>query len=99
MLRKIQCFKEDDLHLHLGSRPCRFGRGEFALVTGLNFSSGPSETDLKKHLTSDRLIKEYFNDEETVKIMHLEAALKNCIVVEDAYKLGLCFFVEGVSLA
>ncbi|XP_062076473.1 uncharacterized protein LOC133781482 [Humulus lupulus] len=99
MLRKIQCFKEDELHLHLGSRPCRFGRGEFALVTGLNFSSGPSETDLKKHLTSDRLIKEYFNDEETVKLMHLEAALKNCTIVEDAYKLGLCFFVEGVLLA
>ena len=33
MLRKIQCFKEDELHLHLGSRPCRFGRSEFALVT------------------------------------------------------------------
>ncbi|XP_062088270.1 uncharacterized protein LOC133794859 [Humulus lupulus] len=70
--------------------------GEFALVMGLDFSTFPSPEELEGRNLSDRLIKEYFNDTEKVKLSQVDHAFKTCTVVEDVYKLGLCLFVEGV---
>ncbi|XP_062107687.1 uncharacterized protein LOC133818677 [Humulus lupulus] len=73
--------------------------GEFALVTGLNFSTFSSPKELEEHNLSDRLIKEYFNDAEKVKLSQVDHAFKTCTVVENVYKLGLCLLVEGVMNA
>ncbi|XP_062112252.1 uncharacterized protein LOC133823469 [Humulus lupulus] len=96
LLRKIASNNEDEVHFFLGSKSCRFGMGEFALVTGLDFSAFPSPEELEGRNLSDRLIKEYFNDAEKVKLSQVDHAFKTCTVVEDVYKLGLCLFVEGV---
>ncbi|XP_062080099.1 uncharacterized protein LOC133784842 [Humulus lupulus] len=96
MLRKIASQKEDEVHFLLGSKTCRFGVGEFAMVTGLNFSYAPSQAELDEHLTSDRLINEYYDDAEKVKLLQLENAFKTFTMVEDVYKLGICLLVEGV---
>ncbi|XP_062110870.1 uncharacterized protein LOC133822513 [Humulus lupulus] len=96
LLRKIANNNEDEVHFFLGSKSCRFGMGEFALVTGLDFSAFPSPEELEGRNLSDRLIKEYFNDAEKVKLSQVDHAFKTCTVVEDVYKLGLCLFVEGV---
>ncbi|XP_062098825.1 uncharacterized protein LOC133804699 [Humulus lupulus] len=96
LLRKIASNNEDEVHFFLGSKFCRFGMGEFALVTGLNFSTFPSLEELEERNLSDRLIKEYFNDAEKVKLSQVDHAFKTCTVVEDVYKLGLCLLVEGV---
>ncbi|XP_062079592.1 uncharacterized protein LOC133784102 [Humulus lupulus] len=96
LLRKIASNNEDEVHFFLGSKSCRFGMGKFALVTGLDFSAFPSPEELEGRNLSDRLIKEYFNDAEKVKLSQVDHAFKTCTVVEDVYKLGLCLFVEGV---
>ncbi|XP_062116544.1 uncharacterized protein LOC133830574 [Humulus lupulus] len=95
-LRKIASNSEDEVHFFLGSKSCRFGMGEFALVTGMNFSTFPSLEELEGHNLSNRLIKEYFNDAEKVKLSQVDHAFKTCTIVEDAYKLGLCLLVDGV---
>ena len=96
LLRKISTKSDEEVHFLLGTKTCRFGLGEFALVTGLNFGAGPSQAELEEHLSCDRLVTDYFNDAEKVKLSQLQVAFNNCTVVEDVYKLGLCFFVEGV---
>ncbi|XP_062086973.1 G-type lectin S-receptor-like serine/threonine-protein kinase At1g61550 [Humulus lupulus] len=96
LLRKIASNNEDEVHFFLGSKSCRFGMGEFALVMGLDFSAFPSPEELEGRNLSDRLIKEYFNDAEKVKLSQVDHAFKTCTVVEDVYKLGVCLFVEGV---
>ena len=83
----------------MGNNLCRFGVMEFALVTSLNFGKMSSADNLKEHLTNDRIGKECFNCEVKVSFGKLEDALKECTDPEDAFKLGLCYLIEGVLYA
>ena len=95
MLRKVESKKPEEGQFYLGNTLCRFGIAEFALVTGLNFGKSPSPDELKEHLSSDRIIQEYFNGDSKVSFGQLEDALKASTNPEDAFKLGLCYLIEG----
>ena len=96
MLTKIHTDLQNEVHFCLGTKKCRFGVEEFALVTGLNFGPGSSQAELDEQLKCNRLLTYYFSGLEKVKFMQLTAAFDACQVVDDIYKLGLCVFVEGV---
>ncbi|XP_062083121.1 uncharacterized protein LOC133789317 [Humulus lupulus] len=101
LLRRIKSLQEDELHFLIGSTPCKFGVHEFALVTGLNCSCPPLAIELQPHLTSSRIIETYFNVQSNkyIKFLMLERAFTMCDQVEDLWKLGLVYFVEGVLMA
>ena len=80
------------MQIHVGGKNLRFGIGEFALITGLNLGEDPRE-DVPH---STRLAKTYLNDNASVRSQELNDAFIGCIEEEDAWKLGLCYFVDGV---
>ena len=96
MLRKVESKKPEEGQFYLGNTLCRFGIAEFVLVTRLNFGKSPSPDELKEHLSSDQIIHEYFNGYSKVSFGQLEDALKASTNPEDAFKLGLCYLIEGV---
>lgn len=94
MLRKINVSENKcEVHFLFGKKTCRFGKEEFCLITGLNYTKRPSEVEMKKHVFEDnRLIREYFNSKQTIPLSLLLDAINKCDNVEDLYKLGLCYF-------
>ena len=69
----------------------KFEIGEYALITGLNFGSYPEEVP---HNT--RLVFTHLNSNSVVKSHELEATFTACTDNEDAWKLGLVYFIDGV---
>ncbi|XP_060966508.1 uncharacterized protein LOC133034956 [Cannabis sativa] len=65
-MHKIKSDKDDEVHFYIAKKRCRFGRTEFALVTGLNLLRGPTEAEVSERATSDRLIVEYFNGDPSI---------------------------------
>ena len=63
LLRKVRTDTDvDEVRFKLGTKSCRFGVGEFALVTGLNFGAGPSQAELEERLQHHTLVNFYFNE-------------------------------------
>ncbi|KAM6586667.1 hypothetical protein CsatA_009272 [Cannabis sativa] len=103
MLHKMKVDAQEELRMrfYVGRKEVRFGVLEFALITGLDFSSGPTEEEKATQVArsgSDRLINKYFNWSDSVKTEALQDRFTNCQNPEDLYKLGLCLFVESVLL-
>ncbi|XP_060958272.1 uncharacterized protein LOC115696517 [Cannabis sativa] len=103
MLHKMKVDAQEELRMrfYVGRKEVRFGVLEFALITGLDFSSGPTEEEKAAQVArsgSDRLINRYFNRSDSVKTEALQLQFTNCQNPEDLYKLGLCLFVESVLL-
>ncbi|XP_060965282.1 uncharacterized protein LOC115723646 [Cannabis sativa] len=103
MLHKMKVDAQEELRMrfYVGRKEVRFGVLEFALITGLDFSSGPTEEEKAAQVArsgSDRLINKYFNRSDSVKTEALQLQFTNCQNPEDLYKLGLCLFVESVLL-
>ncbi|XP_062100050.1 uncharacterized protein LOC133805919 [Humulus lupulus] len=57
----VESKKAEEGHFYLGNILCKFGFAEFAPVTGMNFGNTPSPDELREHLSSDRIIHEYFD--------------------------------------
>ncbi|XP_060965676.1 uncharacterized protein LOC133034581 [Cannabis sativa] len=95
-MHKIKSDKDDEVHFYIAKKRCRFGRTEFALVTGLNLLRGPTEAEVSERATSDRLIVEYFNGDPSISIGRLRSVFESCTEKDDCYKLGLVLFVMGV---
>ncbi|KAM6598051.1 hypothetical protein CsatA_008575 [Cannabis sativa] len=95
-MHKIKSDKDDEVHFYIAKKRCRFGRTEFALVTGLNLLRGPTEAEVSERATSDRLIVEYFNGDPSISIGRLRNVFESCTEKDDCYKLGLVLFVMGV---
>ena len=81
---------------YISKKLTRFSIGEFALITGLSFAETPSVADIEEHLSDDHLVSEYFADARKITFAALESRLQECEDPEDAFKLGLCYVVEGV---
>ena len=70
----------------------KFDIGEFTLITRLNFGAY-----LDKEVShSTCLVSTYFNDSSIVRSYELKAGFFACNNKEDAWKLGLVYFVDGV---
>ncbi|XP_062098443.1 uncharacterized protein LOC133804297 [Humulus lupulus] len=80
----------------MGNTLCRFGIAKFALVTRLNFGNTLSPDELREHLSSDRIIQEHLNGDSKFSFGQLEDALKASTNPEDAFKLSLCYLIEGI---
>lgn len=52
--------KDDEIIFKFGKEPCRFGQLAYALITGMSMLDGPGSEEEKQHLTSHRLVSEYF---------------------------------------
>ena len=75
-----------------GGKPLKFGISEYALITRLN--CGPY---LKEKVPKNiRLVDKYLNNSSNVRSQELELAFAGCSDKEDAWKLGLVHFVDGV---
>ena len=61
------------------------------MITGLNFSLYPEEVP-----HSTRPISTHLNNSSIVKSHELEAAFTGCTDKDDAWKLGLVYFIDGV---
>ena len=97
LLRKIHPTKRGEIHFGIGNKRVRFGRLEYALITGMSMEDGPSKEEQNER-RSDRLIKDYLNGVSNAKFDALISAFKTCQDPNDAYKLGLCVFVLGYLL-
>jgi len=97
LLRKIHPTKRGEIHFGIGNKRVRFGRLEYALITGMSMEDGPS-TEEQNDRRSDRLITDYLNDVSNVRFDVLINAFRTCQDPNDAYKLGLCVFVLGYLL-
>ncbi|XP_060970005.1 uncharacterized protein LOC133037172 [Cannabis sativa] len=96
-MHKIKSDKDDEVHFYIAKKRCRFGRTEFALVTGLNLLRGPTEAEVSERATSDRLIVEYFNGDPSIDVVvraaSLRVAPRRMIVTSWVWSL----FVMGVT--
>ena len=99
LLRMVKSRNPMELQFYIGDNNLRFGLGEFALITGLNFGKDPDEMKLKSMSASTRLRETYLNNEAMVRSGELEAAFVNCEEKEDVWKLGLCYLVDGLLMA
>ncbi|XP_062074839.1 uncharacterized protein LOC133778835 [Humulus lupulus] len=97
--KKVSEVKNDEVWFYVGKTETRFGRSEFGLITGLKMSGGPSTAELNTQCDYDRILRDYFNNAKRVDFKTLWLAFEACDVEDDAYKLGLCAFVEGVLLS
>ena len=61
------------------------------MITGLNFGSYPEEVP-----HSARLVSPHLNYSSIVKSHELEVAFTGCTDKEDAWKLELMYFINGV---
>ena len=69
----------------------KFRISEYALITWLNFGSYPEEVPHKT-----RLVSTHLNNNSIVKSHELKVAFTACSDKEDALKLGLVYFIDGV---
>ena len=69
----------------------KFGISEFTVITRLNFGLYPEEVPY-----STKLISTYLNDNSITKSHELEVAFTGCSDKDDAWKLGLVYFIDGV---
>ncbi|XP_062094138.1 uncharacterized protein LOC133800203 [Humulus lupulus] len=101
LLRKVKSPRGDEVHFLMGPNLCKFGVHEFAIMTGLSCSCPPLAADIQPHLTSSHLLDTYFNvePEKDIRFNMLEQAFSMCDVLDDLYKLGFVYFVEGILLA
>uniref|UniRef100_A0A803NK64 DUF1985 domain-containing protein n=1 Tax=Cannabis sativa TaxID=3483 RepID=A0A803NK64_CANSA len=95
-MHKIKSDKVDGMHFCIAKKRCRFSRVEFALVTGLNLLSGPTESKIEEKSTLDRLIVEYFNGDPSIGLGQLRSVFESCTEKDDAYKLKMVLFFMGV---
>ena len=70
----------------------KFGLGEYALITGLNCGPYPEE----KVPDNTRLVSTHLKNSSIVRSYELEAAFAACNNKDDAWKLSLVHFVDGV---
>ena len=84
--------EKNEIYFEIGRRSIKFGIGEFALITGLNFGLYLD----KEELYSTRLVFACLNDSSIVKSHELEATFVACSDNDDAWKLGLVYFIDGV---
>lgn len=99
LLRKVKSRNPGEMQFFIGDSSLRFGVGEFALITALNFGKEPDDVKYKSMTTSMRLRETYLNNEANVRSGELEAAFVNCEEKEDVWKLGLCYLVDGLLMA
>ena len=92
LLRKTKLGNKNKIHFEISRRFIKFRIGEFTLITWLNFGPYPD----KEVSHSTRLISTYLNDSNIVKSHELEAAFVACSDKDDAWKLDLVYFVDGV---
>ncbi|PON54470.1 hypothetical protein TorRG33x02_302530 [Trema orientale] len=98
LLRKVKSKNPAELQFFIGDSNLRFGLGEFALITTLNFGKEPDVGKYKSMTCSMRLRETYLNNKANVRSGELEAAFLNC-EEEDKWKLGLCYLVDGLLMA
>ncbi|PON62407.1 Ulp1 protease family, C-terminal catalytic domain containing protein [Parasponia andersonii] len=99
LLRKVKSQNPTELQFFIGDSNLRFGLGEFALITALNFAKDLDIVKYKSMSSSMRLRETYLNNAANVRSCELEAAFLNCEEKEDVWKLGLCYLVDGLLMA
>ncbi|PON57913.1 Ulp1 protease family, C-terminal catalytic domain containing protein [Parasponia andersonii] len=99
LLRKVKSKNPVELQFFIGDSTLRFGLGEFALITALNFSKDLDVVKYKSMSSSMRLRETYLNNKANVRSSELEAAFLNCEEKEDVRKLGFCYLVDGLLMA
>ena len=87
------------MNFFIGRKFLRFGLLGFALITRLNFGQYPNLAEITEMSMSRRLVETYMNGDVDMKVTDLENAFLSCEDVEDGWKLGLCYLVEGLLLA
>ncbi|XP_062094867.1 uncharacterized protein LOC133800816 isoform X2 [Humulus lupulus] len=100
LLWKVKSLRGDEVHFLMGPNLCKFWVHEFVIITDLSCSCPPLAADIQPHLTSSRLVDTYFSVEpkKDIKFNVLERAFSMCDILDDLYKLGLFYFVEGILL-
>ena len=91
LLRKIKSSSRNEIHFEVGGRPIKFRIGESTLITGLNFESYPKEVTPRT-----RLVSTHLNNSSIVKSHELEVVFTTCKDEEDAWKLSLVYFINGI---
>ena len=91
-MRKIKAGSGNEIQVVVGGGKLKFGIGEYALITGLNYGPYPEENVSK----NTRLVHKYLNKNSSVRSQELESAFASCSDKEYAWKLGLVYFVGGV---
>ncbi|XP_060969515.1 uncharacterized protein LOC115713230 [Cannabis sativa] len=95
---KVDTEKEDEVWFHVGRNDMRFGRIEFELITGLPMGSAPTDEEIHAK-SNDYLVRTYFEGKSSVQLDSLMLQLERCEDKDDAYKLGLIAFIEGVLVS
>ena len=91
-MKKIKLVSKNKIYFEIGGKFVKFGISEFALIIGLNFGPYPG----KEVPHSTMLVSTYLNDDNIVTSYELEVALVACSDKDDARKLGLVYFVDGI---
>ncbi|KAM6548176.1 hypothetical protein CsatB_019852 [Cannabis sativa] len=95
---KVDTEKEDEVWFHVGRNDMRFRRIKFGLITGLPMGSAPTDEEIHAK-SNDHLVRTYFEGKSFVQLDSLMLQLERCEDKDDAYKLGLIAFIEGVLVS
>ncbi|XP_062087094.1 uncharacterized protein LOC133793859 isoform X2 [Humulus lupulus] len=92
VLRMVDCQKRHELWFLINGKPMRFSLQEFAIVSGLYTSGGPTPEEMNVVSSENNLKKKYFNDKMSIKIEDIANALdsisKECRTKD---RVKLCF--------
>ncbi|KAL5550390.1 hypothetical protein UlMin_000566 [Ulmus minor] len=104
ILRQVDSPKKNEMWFSIGGTPARFGKKEFALITGLNCGLRPNDETMEKHTQSTKLKKMIFknvpaNKKITLKYIETHLAFDDWDTNDDQFRLALVYFVEGILMA
>ena len=95
--KKIEATVRGEIHFGIGGKRVRFGRLEYALVSGMTYEDGPTKAEQDER-KNDGLITDHLNGVAGSKLSALITAFTICRSPDDAFKLGLLVFVYGYLL-
>ncbi|PON92603.1 hypothetical protein TorRG33x02_116970 [Trema orientale] len=98
LLRMVKSTNPTVLQFYIKDNSLRFGLGEFALITVLNFGKDLDVMNLKSMSGSTRLQATYLNNEAIVRSGELKEAFLNCKEKEGMWKLSLYDLVDGLLM-
>ena len=82
----------------VGGQVLRFDLVKFALITRINFDQYPGPVEITQMSSNRRLWETYMNENLHPKLVDLEDAFLSYQDVEDCWKLGFYYLVEGLLL-
>lgn len=103
LLRRMECQKEHEVWFSAEGKPLRFSLNEFALITGLYTSGGPSQEEIKSHEVEEILMNKYWPGANGVTVddvaKKLEELSKKKVKSKDRVRLAFVYMIAGFLMA